>query len=250
MAVRLIWAAIREEFYGFEVTRMYKNVLIFAGGGFLGGLIGYLTTKSAYEKANERDIEDYKRYFQEKIDELEAKLKEARTNETMAKLRIDPEKPVETLEEVKKEENEELRAKDQSEPRDYHSYFGNIEDEEVGPEDDIAEDDDAESVDEDFRAGERASLDMKLGNIKLIRADEFGDDCRFEPKTLFYYAGDDVLATEEDEEITDISRTVGNALDKYGFRTNGERVIYVRNPNFSTDYEIQKVDGFFSEQRE
>lgn len=229
---------------------MYKNVLIFAGGGVLGSLIGYLTTKSAYEKANDRDIEDYKRYFQEKIDELEAKLKEAKTNETMAKLKIDPKKPVETLEEVKKEKSEELGAEDQGKTRDYHSYFGNIEDEEVGPEDDISEDDDAEGVEEDFRAGERASLSMKLGNIKLIRADEFGDDCRFEPKTLFYYAGDDVLATEEDEEITDISRTVGNSLDKYGFRTNDERVIYVRNPNFSTDYEIQKVDGFFSEQRE
>lgn len=230
---------------------MYKNVLIFVGGGFLGGLIGYLTTKSMYEKANEHDIEEYKAYFQEKIDDLEAKLKEAKTNETMAKLRIDPKKPVETVEELKKVENEEQSgAMERDETRDYHSYFGNIEDEEVGPEDDIPEDDDSEDAEADFRAGERASLDMKLGNIKLIRADEFGDDCRFEPKTLFYYAGDDVLATEEDEEITDISRTVGNALDKYGFRTNGERVIYVRNPNFATDYEIQKVDGFFSELRE
>lgn len=226
---------------------MYKNVLIFAAGGFLGGLIGYLATKSVYEKANEHDIEEYKAYYQEKIDILEANLKEAKTDATMAKLEIEPKKPVKAVE---KDEKSEFKEVESRKSRDYHSYFGNIEDEEVGPEDDFVEDEDAGNVDADFRAGERVSLDMKTQNIKLIRADEFGDDCRFEPKTLFYYAGDDVLATEEDEEITDISRTVGNALDKYGFRTNGERVIYVRNPNFATDYEIQKVDGFFSEQRE
>ena len=226
---------------------MYKNVLIFAAGGFLGGLIGYLATKSMYEKANEHDIEEYKAYYQEKIDILEANLKEAKTDATMAKLEIEPKKHVKAVE---KDEKSEFKEVESGKSRDYHSYFGNIEDEEVGPEDDFVEDEDAGNVDSDFRAGERVSLDMKTQNIKLIRADEFGDDCRFEPKTLFYYAGDDVLATEEDEEITDISRTVGNALDKYGFRTNGERVIYVRNPNFATDYEIQKVNGFFSEQRE
>ncbi len=230
---------------------MYRNVLIFACGGFLGGLIGYLTTKSAYEKANEHDIEEYKTYFQEKIDKLEADLKEARTNETMAKLEIKPKEPVKAVEKDKKSEFDDEET---GKTRDYHSYFGNIEDEEVGPEeddaDDLEEDGDDQSIEEDFRAGERASLSMKGQNIKLIRADEFGDDCRFEPKMLFYYVGDDVLATEEDEEITDISRTVGNALDKFGFRTNSELVIYVRNPNFGTDYEIRKVDGFFSEQRE
>lgn len=225
---------------------MYKKLMIFAGGAGIGGLIGFLATKSVYDKVNERDILDCQAYYQEKIDKLEADLKESKANETMAKLQIEPEKPGRKVEKDKKKETERVEP---GKTRDYGSYFGKIEDEEYGPEDDSPEDDDEDSVEADFRAGERSNREMKSQNIRMIRAEEFGDDCRFEPKTLFYYAGDDVLATEEDEEISDISRVVGNALDKFGFRNNAERVIYVRNPDFGTDYEIRKVDGFFSEQR-
>lgn len=225
---------------------MYKKLMIFAGGAGIGGLIGFLVTKSVYDKLNNRDIQECEAFYQEKLDKLEADLRESKANETMAKLQIEPEKPGRKVEKDKKKESEGNEAR---KTRDYGSYFGKIEDEEYGPEDDSPEDDDEDSAEADFRAGERSNREMKGQSIRLIRAEEFGDDCRFEPKTLFYYAGDDILATEEDEEISDVTRVVGNSLDKFGFRVNTERVIYVRNPDFGADYEIQKVDGFFSEQR-
>jgi hypothetical protein len=226
---------------------MYRNVLIFAIGGTLGAGIGYFVAQKRAYEACDKEIAAYKEYCDDKIKQLEADLKESRTNETMAKLNVEPKKE-EKKQNVDVSNTEKLRK-----PLNYHTFY----EEKRANQEPFPGEDDEEEVDEDavrdeldYRDGEKDIHELRGAGIKLIRAEEFGDDCRFEPKTLFYYAGDDVLATEEDEEILDISRTVGKCLDKYGFRSNAERVIYVRNGNFGADYEIQKVDGFFSEQKE
>ena len=78
---------------------------------------------------------------------------------------------------------------------------------------------------------------------KLITFEAFDNEYRgvYEKETLYYYVYDDVLATEDEEEVTDVASLVGDALDKFGFRDNNEEVIYVRNFVLMTDYEIIKA---------
>lgn len=78
---------------------------------------------------------------------------------------------------------------------------------------------------------------------KLIPFEAFDNEYRgvYEKETLYYYVYDDVLATEDEEEVTDVNSLVGDALDKFGFRDNNEEVIYVRNFVLMTDYEIIKA---------
>lgn len=80
---------------------------------------------------------------------------------------------------------------------------------------------------------------------RIISADALGDlDATWDVKTLYYYAYDETLATEDGELIDDIGLTVGDALEKYGFADDAsQREIIVQNFDFSTVYEIEKVLG-------
>ena len=80
---------------------------------------------------------------------------------------------------------------------------------------------------------------------RIISADALGDlDATWDVKTLYYYAYDETLATEDGELIDDVGLTVGDALEKYGFADDvNQREIIVQNFDFSTVYEIEKVLG-------
>ena len=96
---------------------------------------------------------------------------------------------------------------------------------------------------------EETTKEMNSGKKpKLITSESFDDGYpHFDKVELEYYTVDDVLVDiSAEEEIADPERIVGDCLDKYGFRTNDEeRVIFVRNFNHGTDYEISKVFGRF-----
>lgn len=95
--------------------------------------------------------------------------------------------------------------------------------------------------------------DPKLRNREpvIISHDEYwGDEYEHHDKlALYYYVEDDVLATEDGDVIDNIILNVGDALTKYGFKTNDEDVIYVRNFKLAVDYEIAKVYGSYEDDR-
>ena len=62
---------------------------------------------------------------------------------------------------------------------------------------------------------------------------------------MFYWQYDDTLTTEDDEEIEDVERFLGDALTKYGFSDNEEKTIYVINYELGTVYEIEKIEKAF-----
>lgn len=86
---------------------------------------------------------------------------------------------------------------------------------------------------------------------KFITEDVFEYDGRdiYDKCDLYYYVYDDILATEDEEIIDDVERTVGNCLDKFGFKSNDEGEIYVRNFSTTTDYRITKMFAEFGENR-
>ena len=83
---------------------------------------------------------------------------------------------------------------------------------------------------------------------RMITAERFGED-GFTQVYLDFYTEDQALViTDETEakEIDEVKDWVGDALEKFGFSTNGEDHIYVRNYNRKCDFEIQKVWDRFS----
>ena len=62
---------------------------------------------------------------------------------------------------------------------------------------------------------------------------------------MTYYTEDDLLVTEENEVIEDVQRLIGDALTKYDFAKNDEKVIFVQNFELNTVYEIEKVWGSY-----
>ena len=82
---------------------------------------------------------------------------------------------------------------------------------------------------------------------KLIRQEDYGNDGTLQQATLYYYTGDDVLIdTEDGSEVVDQYRYVGDCLDKFGFRTNDQESICVRNDSLGFDFQIEKIIGYHS----
>lgn len=80
----------------------------------------------------------------------------------------------------------------------------------------------------------------------FISEDEFMNDCEtYEKLSLTYYEGDDTLADDRDELVTDIFNTIGDTLGDFG--SSVEDILYVRNDRTSCDFEITRSDKSYSE---
>jgi hypothetical protein len=66
--------------------------------------------------------------------------------------------------------------------------------------------------------------------------------------TLTYYAGDDILADERDQPITDVVDLLGEDNLKFGFGSGDPNIVYIRNNKISLDIEILKSEGKYSEE--
>lgn len=67
--------------------------------------------------------------------------------------------------------------------------------------------------------------------------------------TLTYFAEDHVLADEGDMPVEDPEATVGNAnLDRFGYKSNDPKVVYVRNDKLEIDFEIVKSEGSYAQE--
>ncbi len=73
--------------------------------------------------------------------------------------------------------------------------------------------------------------------IYLIKPEEYGQLDGYHECTCTWYAGDKILADEEDEPIDFVSATVGETfMDHFGDYAEG--VVHVRNERNMSDYEI------------
>ena len=82
---------------------------------------------------------------------------------------------------------------------------------------------------------------------KIISVEAVGDlPPRIDMQTLLYYQDNDILTTEEDEEIDNIEFLIGDSLTKYGFKDNDEDRIFVLNYATDTCYDVQKVQGAYT----
>lgn len=82
---------------------------------------------------------------------------------------------------------------------------------------------------------------------KIISAETYSElPAHIDQEVLYFYSYDEVLCDDNEEPIEEPEKIVGDALTKYGFIDNDERCIFVMNYQLDTCYEIQKIDGSWS----
>jgi len=83
----------------------------------------------------------------------------------------------------------------------------------------------------------------------IISVDEFMEgEPNYSQTTLTYFVEDDTLIDEREFPIENVDRVVGEAnLDRFGYKSNDPKVIYVRNEKLSADYEILRHEGSYGE---
>lgn len=71
----------------------------------------------------------------------------------------------------------------------------------------------------------------------------------FTETTFTYYAGDDVLADEQDRMLGDVEQLLGaHNLDRFGHGSGDRNVVYVRNSKLEVDIEVVRSEGEYAQE--
>lgn len=74
----------------------------------------------------------------------------------------------------------------------------------------------------------------------VISVEEFMEqEDVYDKLTITYFEGDGTLCDERDEVVDDVEGTVGSdSFSQFGFKSDDENVVYVRNERLKTDFEV------------
>lgn len=235
---------------------MIKSAIIFLFGAAAGATAAAFFTKKFVEKKFNR-ISGENKELKEYLDFLRQKDEMGNLAENLGYV----EKEGEELKE--KEEADKSKGKNKEKKVDYTAFYNkefvdkaiqavseNIVKERLEDEHpvDSDEDDDSDEPEYDYEL-EKAIRMLNNGKKKIdvISAGEFDSYPYHDKVTLYYYTEDQILATEDEEELDDPEACIGDAITKTGFDSNDSEALYVRNYSRGTDYEIGKVFGAFHE---
>ena len=238
---------------------MIKGILIFLGGALSGAALSYFYLNKRYTDNLNKEIENLRGSYDSIFEEQRKRIKEAEAELNKGVTSTDVVNHVIDIEETKKV-NYASYSKDgvkfdaetfhdkssikEPEPRDLETLHPVDSDED--------EDEDYSELtpeEENYISANDLNMQHELNRgdkPKLIKYEEWGEDHTLERATLYYYVDNDILTTEDEEEIPDPVQLVGNCLDKFGFRTSDEDTIFVRNSKLGFDYEIIKVHDSYS----
>ena len=233
---------------------MIKEILLFSGGILVGVAAGIIGTKLILEKKIDKK-------YQDKADKeiLEAMQKHFKDRETKKEPDKEPDK--DSLSDLKVASVAEKAVQKEQEKKNqkinYTAYSENgvehpddmiVKPKKTIVEPDENEEDEVEKWDRQeeenyikgMRDAERWSRE-RMNRPKIIKRENYGEDPLLEQAVLHYYPNEDILAfAKNNEEIFDENFHVGDCLTKYGFKTNQEKTIYVRNSYAGYDFEITK----------
>lgn len=78
----------------------------------------------------------------------------------------------------------------------------------------------------------------------IIHQDEFiNDEMDFRQETVTYYAGDDIMAGEDDTPMYNYSAMMGEL--RFGHGSTSESIVYIRNEKLKMEWEVIRHDGLF-----
>lgn len=225
------------------MNEIVKGILIFLAGTGAGSGVTYLVLNKKITEREQKRADDKIKSHEEYVRDVESKLKaheEALRNGYSGD--SGSEKPVKEVPETGSDAEKEEKSPLKPVQRDYTQYYIQKRAEEEHPYDSDEDDDDIHEALND--------PSLKKKEPKLIKYEEFmSPEWEHHDKaTLQYFTEDDVLATEEGEIIKNVQLHVGDALTKFGFKTNpDENVIFVRNFRLGIDYEIDKLECSYAD---
>lgn len=212
-----------------------KCLLYFIGGVFVGAGVTYLALKKHFEVKADETIEDVKRAFGERLDEIEDERNKALGIANKAIISAGG------YEDGKNPGGRDalngsgvLRGIVQSSTTnavDYTKYYSKD-----GSE---VEEETIEEVNE--MADETYKEPTVSSSIELISSNDYGHMVGYDFKELYLFAGNNVLVDEDDEVIDDPGYLLGNLMETSEFTSNGEEELYVRNNRISSDFRITKL---------
>lgn len=224
-----------------------KSILVFIGGLAVGTAAGVITTKKYFE-------EKYQQRYEEDRDQLEDYYQ---TIDEYARVQHDiddlDDDEVDTIDldisrsggRMSPEERLEIKGKLEKNWQGTTNYAG-MYDKNDQNDDGSETDQEPEPTPEEENFNEHQK--NKNRPPKIISEDAYSNLPQgVDTGVLYYFAYDETLCDENEEPIEDEKRFIGDALDKYGFRDNDERLIFVMNYELETAYEIQKVDANWTE---
>lgn len=235
------------------MNKLLERALIFAVGAVTGGLPTFFITKKVVDKKHDREFEDLDQYYKEEISSLVARIEALEAMIPGAKVvrdipadgKTDPR--INTHIERSSLDIPSKRRVSKRERVDYGARYNASHDvidpaDEEHPEDDQPESDQGEYLTRDIR-------NNKGRAPSFIKAADYGAEPGYTSQVLCYYTVNDVLTLEGDQDesllkdFDEVESMIGDALTRFGFKADDEEVIYIRNYDRLTDYQIIKVFG-------
>lgn len=199
-----------------------KNLLIFAAGAVVGGIVTWRIAKKTYEKIITDETEAAKKSAQDEIDIYKTQLEDKIDNyvkETSNSASEESENDDDEYEEVEEPEEDEDEDEDEdycAEPRyRYNSYLNEL---------------------EYFKGKERMNEIGQINVPYIINETDVGDKMDYDLIHLTFYA-DHILTDDANLPIKDIDEIVGPEALKC-FLNEFVNIVYVRNERLGCDFEI------------
>lgn len=221
-----------------------KNIIFFIGGAVIGALAGVFGTRRHFDQK-------YAKMAHESLEIMEEEYQRRLENNYI---------PVET---VKEESNPPIKAETREallrnhEGTNYAAVYGTLHPDSSKKNSQVdisrnvttdwtpAPEDEGPEV-EESTARRETNKGRKPRLISARAVHELDDN--IDICELQFYTEDEVLANGDTENrIHDVSRLVGDCLQKYDFVNSDERMIYVMNDELNTCYEIVKIDASYEE---
>lgn len=188
-----------------------KSIAAFLIGGLLGGCITYQIIKKRFEQRLAAEMDILKKTFSQKTKKPKEKNTSKEANE------------------VADDITSRLNARKKKDPIDYTSFYKSSNDNE----------------DEETVVEEELKTNAPVESLPYVVTPAEFESTNFEQRWLTYYAGDNVLADENDEKV-DISSTIGeSALKRFGEYESD--IVYVKNDIKETVYEVSRNPKAFKE---
>lgn len=251
------------------------TLLGFVGGVAVGGIATYFGMKAKFEKHANDVIREYREYSNGRIQKAQSELNKIIASdkfdeeEYKKKVASEPEfedytsyahnsasnSDIEAsrgisgpLKGISVDSAKAIKADMDSLSRDVHDcdFDEHMAEREV-PEEDISEYDEALEFDKQMH--EEALAEGSSDFPRTISASEMLNQKQWYSKvTLTYYAGDDVLADDQDEPIEDPKDIIGEHFKEFfGMNEDEPDIIYVRNDDRESDYEVAKVETSYDD---
>ena len=196
-----------------------KNLLIFAAGAVVGGIVTWRIAKKTYEKIIADETEAAKKSAQDEIDIYKTQLEDKIDNyvkETSNSASEESENDDDEYEEVEEPEEEDEDEEYYAEPRyRYNSYLNEL---------------------EYFKGKERMDEIGQINVPYIINETDVGDKMDYDLIHLTFYA-DHILTDDANLPIKDIDEIVGPEALKC-FLNEFVNIVYVRNERLGCDFEI------------